>query len=375
MKIISLFANIGVAEAYLEKIGFKVVLANESLKRRADLYSKIYPKTKMICGDFVNKEIFQSLIKESKKEKIDIVMATPPCQGMSTAGQQKEDDKRNSLIIPTIDFILKVAPKYVFIENVPLFLNTKIYIKKQRVLIKDLIREKLGSKYHIEINVVDTKDYSIPQTRERAIILMTRKNVKKIWQMPVKHRKIVTMEDAIGHLPSLDPFIKDISEQEFLKFFPDFYKKKNEGLKFSKWNRPPHHLKRQVIAMMHTPSGKSAFNNMKFPPIKGNGDKVKGFLNTYKRQEWNRPAYTITMDNVKISSQNNVHPGRLLKKNSQDTNIYSDARALTVYELMLLMTLPNHWTIPENTSEAFLRRLIGEGVPPLLIKSIFQKLS
>lgn len=45
MNILSLFANIGVAEAYLEEIGFNVVVANELVEKRADLYRKIYGVT------------------------------------------------------------------------------------------------------------------------------------------------------------------------------------------------------------------------------------------------------------------------------------------------------------------------------------------
>ena len=48
MKVLSLFANIGVAEAYLSEIGVDVVLANELIERRAKLYSQIYPNTRMI---------------------------------------------------------------------------------------------------------------------------------------------------------------------------------------------------------------------------------------------------------------------------------------------------------------------------------------
>ena len=54
MKILSLFANIGVAEAYLREIGVEVSVANELIERRAKLYSAIYPETKMIAGDITN---------------------------------------------------------------------------------------------------------------------------------------------------------------------------------------------------------------------------------------------------------------------------------------------------------------------------------
>ena len=374
MKIISLFANIGVAEAYLEDMGFDVVLANEFIPRRADLYSKIYPNTKMISGDFSDRKTFKVLVDESLKHNVELVMATPPCQGMSTAGQQKTDDKRNDLIIPTVEFIKKIQPKYVFIENVPQFLKTKIKFKGKEVSIPDFIEYQLGGDYEIEFNIADSQYYSVPQTRERAILLMTRKNITKKWQMPNKHKKLVKLEDVIGDLPSVDPFVKDVSATEMEKLFPDFEKKKKKALAISKWHNPPHHVKRQVIAMMHTPTGKSAFNNEKLKPVKESGELIKGFPNTYKRQNWDRPAYTITMDNVKISSQNNVHPGRKIGKSKDGTDLYSDARTLTLYELMLLMSLPKNWTVPENASEAFLRRIIGEGIPPLMVKHIFEKI-
>jgi DNA (cytosine-5)-methyltransferase 1 len=148
-RILSLFANIGVAEAYLQELGFEVKVANELLPERAALYQSIYPETKMICGDITQKEIFDTIIFESKKCEVDIVMATPPCQGMSTAGQQNEDDIRNSLICPVVDLIKKIKPRYVFIENVPLFYSTKIEIDGELVLIPDYLERELSENYII----------------------------------------------------------------------------------------------------------------------------------------------------------------------------------------------------------------------------------
>ena len=69
MNVLSLFANIGVAEAYLHEIGFNVLVANEFDKRRAELYQAIYPITKMVCGDITNDEVFTKLINLSKERK------------------------------------------------------------------------------------------------------------------------------------------------------------------------------------------------------------------------------------------------------------------------------------------------------------------
>lgn len=374
MNVLSLFANIGVAEAYLEELGFDVVVANEYIDRRANLYSKIYPKTEMICGDITNEQIYQKIISASLSKGVDIIMATPPCQGMSTAGQQIEGDERNKLICPIICAIHDLNPKYVFIENVPLFLQTSIEYNGNDIRIVDLIDSELSEKYTIQKSVIDTKDYSVPQTRERAILLLSRKDQSYQWTIPDKDREIKTMRDAIGHLPEVDPFVKDVSEEELLRLFPHYYEREKAALEISPWNKPPHHIKRQVVAMMHTPTGCTAFSNLNYYPKKENGEAVKGYFNTYKRQNWDTPAYTVTMDNRKISSQNNVHPGRYVGKDEDGEDIYSDPRTLTLYELMIIMSLPPNWPVPIETPEAFLRRIIGEGIPPLFVRKTFNAL-
>ncbi len=374
MKILSLFANIGVAEAYLNDIGASVVVANELIERRAKLYSEIYPNTNMICGDIKDSNIRNKIIKESKEQGVEVVMATPPCQGMSTAGQQEDDDERNKLICYVLDIVKKIKPRFVFIENVPMFLNTYINVNDEKVLIPALIKKELGNQYYINTYVIDTKDYGVPQMRERAILLLSNISESVRWELPCKEERFVTMEDAIGYLPMLDPYVKDVTDEERKKMFPYYEERKAQALKISPWHNPPHHIKRQIIAMQHTPTGCSAFDNEVYFPVKEDGKPVKGYHNTYSRQKWNIPAYTVTMDNRKISSQNNVHPGRMEYKNSDGESIYSDARTLTLYELMIIMSLPHDWPVPIKTSEAFLRRIIGEGIPPLFVKKVFMKL-
>ena len=111
------------------------------------------------------------------------------------------------------------------------------------------------------------------------------------------------------------------------------------------------------------------FENKVYFPKKSDWTKIKGFKTTYKRIEWDKPAPTITMCNGAISSQNNGHPGRL-KENGE----YSDARVLTLKEILILSGLPDNWKAPEWASENMIREVIGEGVPPRLIESILANL-
>ena len=68
------------------------------------------------------------------------------------------------------------------------------------------------------------------------------------------------------------------------------------------------------------------------------------------------------MANGSISSQNNVHPGRL-----KSDGTYSDARVLSLKEIFILTGLPEDWHPPKWASENLIRQVTGEGIPPKLI--------
>ena len=375
MRVLSLFANIGIAEAYLKEIGVDVVVANEFVEKRAELYQKIYPDAKMVCGDITDKGVLEQIRDACEKSGIDVLMATPPCQGMSTAGKQKDFDPRNDLFLYAIKLIKALCPKYVFFENVPAFMTTEVMYKGSACLIPDVIQSELGEWYTLSFSVVNTQDYEVPQMRERMIMLGTRNGVRKIWKMPPPSDHKVTLQDAIGWIPIIDPYVRDLSPEEFSKLFPHYEERKAAALAISPWNMPTSHVWRNVSVMQHTPTGRSAFSNEdRWLPRKKNGDVVRGFKNTYKRQNWDTPGYTIAMDNIEISSQNNVHPGRLVGQDENGEDVYSDARALTTYELMKVMSIPDSWPVPIDTDPKFLRKLIGEGVPSLLVKKIFENI-
>jgi len=375
IKALSLFANIGVAEAYLENMGVDVVLANEIDAKRVKVYKHIYPKTEIICGDIRKRNIVKTLCQKSKKFGIDLIMVAPPCQGMSTAGKQDKNDYRNNLIKYAVEIIKEVKPKYIFIENVPMLLLTKIKYKNKNILVPKYLEAELFDKYHFERSIINMADYGIPQTRERAMFLLTRKDIHPIWVFPPKEETTLTLLDAIGHLPTLDPLIYDIDYAEHLKIFPEYEQKQAIAKSISRFHTAPKHIYRQVISMMHTPTGQTAFNNKdEYKPRKNDNSLVRGFKNTYKRQSWDMPAYTITMYNRTIGSQNNVHPGRYIGNDKNGDPLYSDPRVLTIYELMIAMSLPNNWNLPNGLSESFTRSLIGEGIPPLFVKKLVKQI-
>lgn len=367
---LSLFSSAGVAETYFEKHGIQVKVAAELLPERASFYQHLYPKTKMMQGDITDDTFFKGVLTAAKKENCDFLIATPPCQGMSTAGKQKKDDSRNRLIIYVVQAIKALNPKFVIIENVPEILLTKIEIDGKWIKIDEYLKNNLGGNYFFNINnVVNAMNYGVAQSRERCVYLLSRKDTNIHWEFPAPLNHITTMRDAIGNLPSLDPDVTDISEEERIKLFPDYYKKREAGMKVSKWHYPPRHKYRHVIAMMHTPEGCSAWANEKYYPTLADGTKSKGYKNTYKRQWWDKPAYTVTKYTSRIGSQENGHPGyEVVHSDDEEIRIWSDARVLSIFELMRVTSLPDDWNIPEKASSNVIREILGEGVPPRLLE-------
>lgn len=372
LKGLSLFSNVGVAEAGLDNNSdVEILLANEIDHKRCLFYSSVHPSTKMIEGDITNDTIRDNIVQEAQKLGINFVLATPPCQGMSEAGSRKEFDERNELIYYAVDVIKRLTPLYAIIENVPTILKTKIKYKGEIVTIPEYLHAELAEKYNFnKETLIKAMDCSVPQMRERCIFLLVRNDQAVKWEFP-KKQEIITLEAAIGNLPSLDPLLREGLDFTLEKF-PDFLKKQEAALKVSKWHRPPIHSWKQVEWMMHTPTGKSAIYNEKYYPQKNDGTPVVAHHNHYRRMYWDKPARTMTQNNGVISSLSCVHPGRPYIYNGE--TLYSDARVLTLYELFIVSSLPLDWNIPNWANESFIRKVIGEGIPSRMITVIVNEL-
>ncbi len=372
LKGLSLFANVGIAEAYLKDVGVDIVLANEIDEKRARFYQDVYTDAHMICGDITDEETRNCIVEEAIQQKVEFIIATPPCQGMSEAGLRLEFDPRNQLIFYAVDVIKRVKPKFVLLENVPKQLTTKVEFNGKIMLIPEYIKKELGEQYSFnKETLVMAKDYGVPQLSERNIFLLVRNDINLIWEFPDKQKEI-TLSEAIGDLPSLDPLLREGIE-ETIRHFPDYEAKRQAGLEISKWHRPPKHSWKQVEWMMHTPTGKSAIYNEKYYPQKEDGTPVKAHHNHYRRLKWDMPCRTVTQNNGVISSLACVHPGRSYTAPNGEV-LYSDPRVLTIYELLIVMSLPLDWNIPEWADESFIRKVFGEGIPSKLVKSIVGEL-
>lgn len=350
MNGISLFSSAGIGEYFLKDIGINIVLANEVIKRRAELYSKIHPKSEILVGDINNIEIQKTIINSIKLNDVKFLLATPPCQGFSLIGKNKSTDQmnkdhRNYLFYNVLEIIKKNDLDYILIENVPRSLSLFIPYKNTAMGVEQILTKEIGDRYNIKCDILDCSNFDIAQSRKRAIIRIFKKGLR--WDDPKQAKTKHSVRDVIGHLPSIE-----------------------SGQKTEiKWHFGRKHSKEHVVCMRHTPEGKSAFENVIHYPKKTDGARPKGFKTTYSRIKWDDPCPTITVRNDAISSQTNVHPGNKLKDGT-----YSDARVLSIKELFLLTGLGEKFDLPETTPEILIRQVLGECVPPLLIKKVCQEI-
>ncbi len=162
IKILELFGGIGACSKALERLGIEYEIAD---------YVEI-DKYAVASFNAIHNTNFepQDICKWNKDIEVDLIMHGSPCQDFSLAGKQAGGDKdsgtRSSLMYETIRIVNKLKPKYVIWENVKNLLS-----KKHRHNFDAYLEtmEQLG--YTSYYQVLNAKDYGIPQNRERVFTI------------------------------------------------------------------------------------------------------------------------------------------------------------------------------------------------------------
>lgn len=364
---ISLFSSAGVGCYAFKEQGFHCVATNEIIEKRLEIQrinKKCKYKSGYISGDITTDPVKNKIFTEIKKwkdkysmDKIDVLIATPPCQGMSTANYKKNDETiRNSLVVEAIYLTRSIKPRIFIYENVPAFMKTIcVDYDNKSMEIEKCIDRHLSDDYNIYHKVINFMDYGIPSSRPRTIVIGTLKSEKNFSPLnlfPLKKER-VSLRQSIGDLPSLD--YGQISKNDLYHAFRTYPKYMREWI---------HDLK----------EGESAFSKEKtlLPYKLVDGKRVtlkSGHMgNKFRRMIWDSPAPCITTRNDQLASQTTIHP--------------CDDRVLSIRELMRVMAIPStfKWVKNENeneikANEGLIRKSIGEAVPTMFMAEIAKEIN
>ncbi|MBV7441211.1 DNA cytosine methyltransferase [Weeksellaceae bacterium TAE3-ERU29] len=370
---ISLFSGAGVGCYGFKLNGFECIATNEILTKRLKIQSfnnKCRYESGYINGDITKREVKQKLLNELKfwqeKHKIktpDVLIATPPCQGMSVANHKKNNEiSRNSLVVESIKLTNEILPKYFIFENVRAFLSTTCTdIDGVVKPIKEAIKYNLEGNYNIVYKIVNFKEYGSNSSRTRTLVIGVRKDIPNITPYDIfpKKQKSKTLRQLIGDLPSLTEMgqiSEDIfhSYREFDQRMLPWIENLEEGQSAFE-NSEPERIPHRII------NGKVVYNKSK------NGDK-------YARWYWDKEGPCVHTRNDILASQNTIHP--------------SDNRVFSIRELMRMLSIPEsfEWShiktdrlnkFTELEKKVFLKReelnirhCLGEAVPTGVFSSI-----
>ena len=416
---ISLFSSSGIGDLGLHANGINTVTACEIIEERMALFKNNNPNTKCFCGDIwkLEKDIIDDY-NERFSENPFLILATPPCQGMSPNGMGKmlsdyrkglrpKYDERNRLIIQAIHIIKALQPKWIIFENVANMENTLIYDENDELInIIDYVRRELGKDYVGGPQVIDCADYGVPEHRVRLLTIFSKS--EKARQYYEKNRSFLPEKT---HSQERTLFLKKwVTLRDVISGLPVLRAEKGQNIdKKNSLHKVPVLDEKKLWWLDNTPEGNTAFNNQCVNPKcgyqgnklhgakhneeginkynedtplycekcgsllprpyveeKGTEEKriMKGFTSAYKRMTWDEPASTLTQNFQYACSDNKVHP--------------SQTRVLSLWEGLIIQTIsayPYSFVINgKQVKDGLIRDTIGESVPPKIIDVVCKKI-
>ncbi|MCE7741840.1 MAG: DNA cytosine methyltransferase [Candidatus Heimdallarchaeota archaeon] len=306
---IDLFSGAGGFSLGFHMLGFHDLLAIEQTETAANTYKLNFPNSQVILNDI--RKIHSLKIIEHVQDKIDVVLASPPCEPFTSANPRRMKtpwerfyhDPQGDLIFHAIRIIGDLEPDFFIIENV-----IPIAEKESQSIIKEEFSTIGHDKIHF--NYISAEKHGCPSVRRRVFI----SNLK----LHLPSRKVHTVSSAIGDLPS--PNYPNDYQGHFI-------------LPFAKQAESKAFKMRKGDAAVHFGGAKGEFRN------------------------WIKLDESDVCPTV-MGKSRFIHP--------------TENRPLTIREQARLLTYPDSFHFLGSVEEMF--NQVGESVPPIVSRGIAEKI-
>lgn len=298
--------------------------------------------------------LFQEDIRKFNKVDIDkgkptVLFGGPPCQGFSTSNQKTRtaENENNWLFQEFLRVTKMYNPDWVVFENVKGILETE-----KGIFVDEIIcaLQKLG--YTTSSKVLNATDFNVPQKRARFFIVGSRHNVNFEFPSP-SSAKSITVKQAISDLPVIKNGASECYKKYRTARRSNYSKLLRNGDLGCNNNLVTRNSELILKRYKHIPQG----GNWEFIPVrlmKNYTDSSRCHTGIYHRLCENKPS--VVIGNYRKNML--IHP-------SQD-------RGLSVREAARIQSFPDWFTF--TGSIGFQQQQVGNAVPPLLAKAIFDKL-
>jgi len=275
-----------------------------------------------VC-DLKGKEILDGL---DKNKDFFLLAGCAPCQPFSSINQKlSKKDKRRVLLLHFARLVKETKPDFILMENVP-------GLKSKGIKILGMFLETLrGLGYHYDFEVLDAKDYGVPQKRKRFVLVASKFYSVEI---PVLNNILIkTVKDAIGKYPPIRAG----------KTHPEVPNHQARNLREI-------NLRRLKATKKNGGSRSDLPNDLILECHK----KHEGHSDVYGRMNFKHPSPTLTCKCTSISNGRFGHP--------------SQNRAISVREAAAIQTFKDDYVFYGNMVEN--TRWIGNAVPVAFAKSL-----
>ncbi|MGG1518763.1 DNA cytosine methyltransferase [Paenibacillus oryzisoli] len=344
--VLDLFCGCGGLSQGFIQAGYNVLLGVDFDEAALKTFKYNHTESKAIKADLSTDDAFTDIEIALGSQKVDVIIAGPPCQGFSLTGSRDINDTRNTLYLAVVKAVRKFEPKAFLIENVPGMAT--LYNGKVKEQIINTF-EDLGYNVTVTEKPLLAADFGVPQMRRRMFFVGVQRELGKfVMPEPTNSpENYVTCEQAISDLPSRE---NDLGTE--VDEYP--VRPQSEYQKMMRANSTKLH---NHVATKHTDYVKSVIiqvpeggNYKDLPP--GVGDSRK-FNEAWTRYHSKKPSRTID-----TGHRNHFH--------------YKYNRVPTIRENARLQSFPDDFVFLGTRTQQ--NRQVGNAVPPLLTYNIGKQL-
>ena len=388
---VSLFSGAGLSDLGYQMAGFEFIVQVEVNRQRAAIGADNFPSSKWIIGDVRDKMTeISDAFRAATSRRLDMLVATPPCQGMSTSNpsrgkrqtpQAKAQEGKNRLLLEVIPLARLLTPRVIVVENVRQVLTLDVVYNRVNRKIIDHLRNGLHD-YEVFHRVVNVADYGVPQVRKRALVVALHKDEPWLEGFDSNCRQPWPQATHAEHSENgLQPWVTVQKWFEAMAYEPLEAKSKDTSCGAHPLHFVPAYGPDRYRQVSEIPpySGRSAYENDTCPscgyrPVEpglalcpycsgvmcnrpyvvrdGGPSLIRGFHSSYRRMNSQRPAYTITTNSSHVGSDFKIHPW--------------ENRVLSILECADLQTVPRFYDwkrAKDNKTLYLIRSLVGEAFP------------
>lgn len=372
------FAGAGGLSCGFSQAGFNVCFANDYEDVCVQTYRYNHPE---LPAERVVKEDIRKIvgnITDYVNEEIDVVIGGPPCQGFSSANQQRIiDDPRNELYKFYIEAIKRTSPKIVLMENVRGMLSVANQVVEDYRSI-EIHKDSNVYTYDIAFRLLNSMDFGVAQNRERLIYIAIRNDIvstkgitaEKLFEeiaSDCRNKPKVNLQAALDFIKPLEaPRIKGLTETDddltgkkidinnYDSCGNDYLRVINEGreipLVFNHKARYCSDINYEIFKRL-SPGEDST--NPKIADIMPYAHRNGVFKDKYYKLYADRPCRTITA-HLRMDCLSHIHPSQI--------------RSITPREAARVQSFPDDYLFLGPYLKTYMQ--IGNAVPVIMAKQI-----